>query len=308
MSVDASTWLRLLTVVALTWPACGSDAPDTSNSAGAGGATTSSGGATSSSGSAGSAGGGTPTSSSASSSAAEVSSTAMSSGAGGETASSSNGAGGGADTGSGGGSSGAGGAGAHLNVTCAGDSITFGVGASSGHDYPTVLGQLLGSNFTEMNFGLGGTTMLKTGDSPYWSASQFGGSTTFAASGAGDVVIMLGTNDSKPQNWTASNKAKFLGDCEALVDHYLSLASAPHVWINLPPPATDNNGFGISGTIIHGEIEPLLIQCAADKKIKTIDVYSALIGHTDLFPDGVHPNDAGAAIIAQTVHNALVSD
>jgi lysophospholipase L1-like esterase len=193
-----------------------------------------------------------------------------------------------------------------VNVTCVGDSITAGAGASAGHDYPTLLGQLLGRSVTTMNFGHGGATLLQAGDLPYWTQAEFGGSTTFAGTGPGAVILMLGTNDSKPQNWTRANQAAFLDDCVALVDNYASLPDAPRVWINLPPPAMDN-GFGISGTIIHESIEPLLVQCAAATNSGTIDVYSAMLPHPEYFPDGVHPDDTGAALLAQTVYDALAA-
>jgi acyl-CoA thioesterase I len=190
-----------------------------------------------------------------------------------------------------------------IHVACVGDSITQGMGASSpAAAYPSVLQSLLGAGYEVENDGRSGATLSKSGDFPYWNTVQFTASTAWAKSG-GDVVIQLGTNDSKPANWSA---AAFLADCKALVTHYRSGGGDPRVWISLPPPAFSGACCKISGTVIANEVVPALKTCAADTGVSTIDVHSALAPYAAWFPDGVHPNDQGAALIAQTIHDALV--
>jgi acyl-CoA thioesterase I len=192
---------------------------------------------------------------------------------------------------------------AQTHVTCVGDSITAGNGTSSpSAAYPAVLQTLLGSAFAVENDGHSGATMLNGGDLPYSSVAEYGTSTAWSANG-GDVVIQLGTNDSKPVNW--SKKASFLGDCEALVGHYLAAAGKPRVWVNLIPPATAKACCSIDGAIIEKEIVPLLATCATQTGAATIDVFGALTNHTNTLADGVHPDDEGAAIIARVVRDAL---
>ena len=88
------------------------------------------------------------------------------------------------------------------HVACVGDSITYGYMASSASaSYPSVLQNLFGSSVKVMNYGHNGATMLSTGDLPYQTVTEYTAATTFV-SGAGatavvDVIIMLGTNDSK---------------------------------------------------------------------------------------------------------------
>jgi lysophospholipase L1-like esterase len=185
-------------------------------------------------------------------------------------------------------------------VACVGDSITAG-------GWPAKLGALLGNGYTVNNYGVSGTTLLKNGDSPYWNTQQFTDSHTV---GPNIVVIMLGTNDSKPQNW--SHKAEFAGDYEALVDSYSALGSHPRIFLNLCPPA-GTNGFGISGTIIENEVLPLVRQTAAKKGTGLIDIFDAFGGHNfdpSLYgstADQVHPNDQGAQKIADTVYAAITA-
>ena len=190
-----------------------------------------------------------------------------------------------------------------IKIACVGDSITEGAGVDNAvvNAYPIVLGRLLGTNYQTRNFGLSGTTMLKHGDVPYWVATQFKGATNYQP----DVVtIKLGTNDSKPQNWRY--KDQFADDLRAMIAIFQGLPSHPKVWLCLPVPAYAVN-FDINPGIIKNEIIPIIKQVAKEKGLPTIDLYTTLSGRPDLFPDNIHPNAAGAAIIAKTIHGALIS-
>ncbi|HEV3193887.1 MAG TPA: GDSL-type esterase/lipase family protein [Polyangiaceae bacterium] len=195
-------------------------------------------------------------------------------------------------------------AGAVTVVACVGDSITQNTPGNLG--WSDRLGLRLGANYRANNYGVSGTTLLKRGDFPYWNTTAF---TQSHASGPGIVVIMLGTNDSKPQNW-GPHKAEFVGDYEALIDTYSALPSHPKIFLNLCPPA-GANGYGISGTVIENEMLPLIRQVAAAKGVGIIDVFSAFGGHNfdpTLYGsagDQVHPNAAGTQRIADTVFAAL---
>lgn len=57
---------------------------------------------------------------------------------------------------------------APVRVACIGDSITEGAGADKGKSWPEQLQGLLGASWKVGNFGLGGRTLLKQGDGPYW--------------------------------------------------------------------------------------------------------------------------------------------
>jgi lysophospholipase L1-like esterase len=200
------------------------------------------------------------------------------------------------------------------HVACVGDSITYGYMASSASAaYPSVLQNLFGSSVQVMNYGHNSATMLSTGDLPYQTVSEYTAATTFA-SGAGatavvDVIIMLGTNDSKSYNWmvgTGTRAQQFVTDCGAMVDHFASLPTHPLVYLAFPPRAFANS-YGISGTIIHDQILPLIQQVATAKGVPIIDVDTPTASLSNLFPDGVHPNDTGYALVAQVMHNGLLA-
>ena len=189
-----------------------------------------------------------------------------------------------------------------IHVACIGDSITFGAGIRDRgtQSYPAQLGKLLGAKFAVRNFGVSAATLLKQGNKPYWKLRAFKQATALAPH---VVVIKLGTNDSKPPNWT--HKAAFAGDLRALVDHFAGLTPKPRVWLCLPVPVYRTR-WGINEATVAGEIAPIIRQVAAEKGCPTIDLHAALSGRADLFPDGIHPNAAGAGLMARAVYTALL--
>lgn len=190
-----------------------------------------------------------------------------------------------------------------IRVACMGDSITYGAGVENRdqNNYPMVLGKLLGEKYEVKNFGVSGATLLKQGDKPYWNLNEFKAVTEFAPN---IVVIKLGTYDSKPQNW--AHKTEFAADLTALIEHFQNLPSKPHVWACLPVPVYQDK-WGINEKTVADEIIPIIKQVAKAKHVPVIDLRAALTGHGDMFPDGVHPNAAGAALLAKAVAGALTA-
>jgi lysophospholipase L1-like esterase len=187
------------------------------------------------------------------------------------------------------------------HVACVGDSITAGVGSTSGtRTYPADLQAMFGSSVQVGNFGHSGATMLTVGDLPYRNQSEFTAATTFVSNAGSnavvDVIIMLGTNDSKPYNWNGSGGGtraqQFMTDCAALADHFANLATRPVVYLALPLAAFANT-FSISGAVINDGINPVIRQVAMQKGLPIIDLYAPTSAHGEYFTDGVHPNDNG---------------
>jgi acyl-CoA thioesterase-1 len=190
-----------------------------------------------------------------------------------------------------------------LRISCVGDSITFGACVSdpAHNGYPAVLGNLLGEGYEVKNFGVSGTTLLKHGDSPYWNTGEFKAAGEFKPS---IVIIMLGSNDTKPQNW--SKKGEFAGDYKAMVEHYRGLESHPKVYVVLPVPALKTN-FGISEPAVL-EQQPLIKQVAAEEKCPIVDMHAQVNKPEQFDNDGIHPNNAGAKAMAEVFAKALKAD
>lgn len=189
-----------------------------------------------------------------------------------------------------------------VRVACVGDSITYGAAVDKRETncYPAVLGRLLGPAYEVRNYGVSGATMLRKGDKPYWKEKAFQQAGDF---GANIIVIMLGTNDTKPQNWKF--KDEFEADARAFVNHFRTLPTKPKVFLALPVAVLKSN-FGISEEAVVSQI-PVLGRVAKEEGAHVVDLHAA-VATWDLFVmDGVHPNVYGAKKIAQTVHAALTS-
>ncbi len=186
-----------------------------------------------------------------------------------------------------------------IRVACVGDSITFGAGIENRdiNSYPAQLSRYLDKKWDVRNFGVGGTTLLKQGDRPYWNQDAYRQSLAFVP----DVVIIkLGTNDSKPQNWAF--KDQFVTDYVALINGFKALGS--RIWICLPVPAFPAR-WGISDEVIRLETIPMLRVIAQQTDVSVIDLYQPFTGRADLFPDQIHPNAEGAGVMARTIYTAL---
>lgn len=186
------------------------------------------------------------------------------------------------------------------HVACIGDSITYGSGIAdrANDSYPAQLQRILRQYdpaWQVSNFGVSGATLLRRGDKPYIRESAY---TAALASKPDIVVIKLGTNDSKPQNW--QYKEDFVADYGSLIDAFRALPSRPVVWICKPVPAFAVN-FTIRPDVIRDEILPLVDQISREKDVPVIDLYTALLNSGSLFPDAIHPNAEGAGIMARTI-------
>jgi len=186
-----------------------------------------------------------------------------------------------------------------LRLACVGDSITQGSGAGKGMAYPTQLQALLGEKWEVGNFGVSGRTLLRKGDFPYWKEAAYTKALDFKPDA---VIIMLGTNDTKPQNW--KHKAEFEGDYRDLVKSFQDLPSKPRVYICKPVPVPGKGNFGINETALQEQM-PVYAKLAEELKVEVIDMYAALDGKPELLPDRVHPNAAGAGEMAKAAAKAL---
>lgn len=188
-----------------------------------------------------------------------------------------------------------------IRVACVGNSITYGSGIKNRdtESYPAVLGQLLGAKYQVKNFGLSGRTLLNKGDRPYMKEKTFQTALAFQPN---IVIIKLGTNDTKPQNWQF--QSEFKQDLSAMVDSFQALSSKPSILLCYPATAYSVT-WGINDSnIVHG-VMPYVKAVAKEQKLKIIDLHQATAGIPELFPDKIHPNAAGAKIMATTVCKAV---
>ncbi len=205
-----------------------------------------------------------------------------------------------------------------IRIACIGDSLT----QSSG--YPYYLWQLLGSNapyvmgnssinpksnnssltngthFGVGNFGVGSTTVLLNTETPYMNTSVFQDALRFNPD---IVIIMLGTNDAQP-NLEKLNTS-FVGDYLNLITSFRALSSHPKIWVALPPPIFSAQSGKLDPEYFKNTIISDIKQVANLTNLKIIDVYSAVANYANYFPDGEHPNNEGAELIATEIYRAI---
>lgn len=192
-----------------------------------------------------------------------------------------------------------------IKIACVGDSITFGCTVCNWrrNNYPAVLGGLLGEAYCVNNFGYTNRTAIKTADYPYTKEKLYQQSLDFNP----DIVfIMLGSNDSKENNW---NKEKFVKDYIEIINSYLELQSSPDVYVLVPPPLFEVRGkvmWQLRKDVMAVEICPAVKQIAEKTGAKCIDMYGVFENKKELFSDGVHPNAKGSKLFAQTVYEEII--
>lgn len=185
-----------------------------------------------------------------------------------------------------------------VRVACIGNSITDGCGIdmSSTYGYPARLQQMLGDGYNVRNYGVSARTLLSKGDWPYVNEPEW----TYAKDFRPDIVVLkLGTNDSKPQNWVHGDE--FKADLRRMISQLKALDTKPEICLALPMKVWENSA-GINDSIITNCIIPIIRRVAKKEKAHIIDLHTPFEGDRALIQaDGIHPNREGAAKMAGIV-------
>ena len=196
-----------------------------------------------------------------------------------------------------------------IKVACIGDSITYGHGISNWpeNNYPAVLQRLLGEGYHVVNYGVSGRAVQDNSDQPYRATQQYQDSLAFNA----DVIVfMMGSNDTKPENWFGEEayRAALLD----LLDDYTQGEKDPVIYICTTPACffmEDSQGELTSFDLrpAYADTAAAIAQeVAAELGYPVIDIHGLTAGNPQWFEkDGVHPNNDGAAAIAQAVCDAI---
>lgn len=187
-----------------------------------------------------------------------------------------------------------------LRIACIGNSITAAGGLYD--SYPAQMHTLLGAGYDIRNFGVNGKTMLKNGNDPYWNNEAFSNALGFEPN---IVTIMLGTNDSKPQNWEPF-KDEFEDDYKAMIDTFQALPSNPEIYLCIPAKVFDNSYDILDSNIV--KIKLIIEQIGAELNLPLIDCYTFFEDRPDLFTDGVHPTYNGMWEYAKMIYLAIAGE
>lgn len=191
-------------------------------------------------------------------------------------------------------------------IACIGNSITDGMGIDMAevNGYPAKLQTLMGEEYNVKNFGVSSRTLLNKGDHPYMQEQAWQDALAFNP----DIVIVkLGTNDSKTDNW--QHAGEYETDLQQMIDSLKVLPSKPRICLATPIPAFKPS-WTISDSVIVNGIIPIIYKVALRNKLEVIDLHSVFT-NTDgkqMQRDGIHPTADGAKQIAKIVGDVLKSE
>ncbi len=202
-----------------------------------------------------------------------------------------------------------------IRVACIGNSITdgFGIDMAGAYGYPAELQKLLGKDYWVKNFGVSSRTLLNKGDYPYMNEQAWRDALAFKP----DVVIIkLGTNDSKPENWQYG--AEFQQDLEQMLTTLCPALAQPvakkgkkankavtpqkpQIYLCTPIPAFKST-WNISDAVIINEIIPIQQAVAKKYGVHVIDLHTLYANDGDkMLDDGIHPDGKGAHRMAEII-------
>jgi acetyl esterase/lipase len=201
-----------------------------------------------------------------------------------------------------------------IRVACIGNSITdgHGIDMAPASGYPAQLQQMLGNDYWVKNFGVSSRTMLNKGDYPYMNELAWKDALAFKPD---IVVIKLGTNDSKPENWQYGSEFKH--DLQQMITTLRpDLAqpvkkkgkkkaavqpAGPKIFICTPIPAFKST-WNISDAVITNEIIPIQQEVAKEYGLQVIDLHTLFANDGDkMLSDGIHPDGKGARRLAEII-------
>ena len=196
-----------------------------------------------------------------------------------------------------------------IKVACIGDSITYGHGISNWpkNNYPVLLGNKMGESFHVQSFGVSGRAVQDNSDQPYRALKHYQQSLDYNAD---IIVFMMGSNDSKPENWFGEEAFKTA--VLELLDSYLAGENKPQIYLCTPASAFFAEGY--TGNLTSHDLQPEMVNVIADiireiaqeRGYSLIDIHALTAQHPEWFAeDGVHPSNEGAAAIANEVYSVL---
>jgi acyl-CoA thioesterase-1 len=204
-----------------------------------------------------------------------------------------------------------------LRIACVGNSITVGarVDQPELHAYPAMLSSLLKnggySNYKVKNLGIGGATVLKFGTPNIWRVLD-----SLKLFVPDIVIIEVGTNETvgEPRrNWEHIDA--FETDYQEYINRLrvinpacsIILCSPPDMVLNTPNLPAERVANLTERRPRIWELRERIRTLSKAEGIYFLDLSKAFRGRPDLMTpmDGVHPNQAGYAFLAEQVFHLL---
>lgn len=197
-----------------------------------------------------------------------------------------------------------------ITVACVGDSITEGYLASDWnlHSYPAVLQRILWKDHLIVNLGNSGRTMREDLANRYQGTTQHTALRRHAAK-FDYALIMLGTNDSYfDRAWPASSDELYLTSADRLVKDITDKNRDVQVVVMNCPVYYGNEGSGSPRVrALQNTLPERFTKQGVNATFFDMHKFTAdKVGRAN-FPDLLHPNDKGYAIMAEGGSEMLLS-
>jgi lysophospholipase L1-like esterase len=184
-----------------------------------------------------------------------------------------------------------------IKIACIGDSNTQSNPLNPETSYPAVLQTMLGNDYLVENYGIAGTTLLSKGDNPYIKTWLFNAARFWYPD---VVIILLGTNDSSPENWEPYGH-EFKENYITIIEKFREIGD-PKFLLCYPPPLFNNED---ANAVIRDEIIPIIQDVANVTGTRSVDLYTSLLDQS-YFPDGSHANEEGLKKIAEILYRKVL--
>lgn len=190
-----------------------------------------------------------------------------------------------------------------IKVACIGDSITWGFTLLNPwrQSYPALLQEMLGPGYEVRNFGYNDASARFDAETPYVSKRVYRESLGWNPD---IVILMLGTNDTKVRNW---DPAVFRRDYKRIIESYRNLPSSPRVILVAPIrifPIMGRPLLGVYPETMEQGVRPAIREIASETGLELIDLQD-LFTDNSYCRDGVHPQRAGARMLAEAIFNGI---
>ena len=194
-------------------------------------------------------------------------------------------------------------------------------GSTTFQEYPNYLQNVLGSDYQVINRGQNSTTAtyIQSLDKNNVNAPEPNGifdgysyrvTSTFQAALADNpdcVVLMIGGNDAKTNNWEKIQDAtgktpeeKFEEDYRWLINQFKNLPSHPDVVIATTGWAQNDGLFTIVNKYVDIAV-PIQKKVARDMGLEVVDINAKTKGRNDIYTDGIHYNTTGYQLLADSI-------
>ncbi len=197
-----------------------------------------------------------------------------------------------------------------IRIACIGNSITYGshLDNPAEDSYPSQLRRMLSKTCIVNNYGVSGRNMLKNGPKPIWKEKKF----TDALQWKPDIcIILLGTNDSRPDLWELHGK-EFFENYISMIDTFKLINPDTKFIMGAPSPIWEGHPYGgdtwgekHNDSILVNCVIPLIEKVAKETGAALIDFHTPFKDKAELFPDRLHPNPTGANIMATMIFDIL---